>query len=135
MRLPLGLDVRLAGGQPQIIRKATREINPELKEVDIQPVKKARGGGRGRTRDLPQHRVLVLAAETRSLIAEAKAYGVRVISNGKPDFNRKIHATIKATLSRGALLPEDVPSSSSTMTARFAKTTSPCSSALLSTAG
>jgi hypothetical protein len=45
MRLPLGLDVRLAGGQPQIIRKATREINPELKEADIQPVKKARGGG------------------------------------------------------------------------------------------
>lgn len=47
MRQPLGLDVRLTGGQPPKIRKATGEINPELKEADIQPVKKARGGGEG----------------------------------------------------------------------------------------
>jgi hypothetical protein len=95
MRQPLGLDVRLAGGQPQIIRKATREIYPGLKEADIQPVKKARGGGRGRTRNLPQHRVLVLAAETRSLIAEAKAYGVRVISNGSRILTEKYMRQLK----------------------------------------
>lgn len=70
---------------------------------------------------LPQDRVLFLAAEARPFIAEAKAYEVRDINNGKPDFNRRKLATSKAPLSRGALLPEVVPSISSTITARFSR--------------
>lgn len=58
-----------------------------------------RGKGEGKTRDLPQHRVLVLAAKARPLIAEAKAYEVNVISNGNrivtvrdmPQLKRRYH--------------------------------------------